>query len=60
MESIFNVSLAIGICCFMAAFAKDIKTKISELHYSNVKNERPSEIYKKICDIFEFHIDAKQ
>lgn len=60
MESIFNVSLAIGSCCFMGAFAKDIKTNLNELHNRNTKNELPSEFYKKFCDIIEFHVTAKQ
>lgn len=60
MESTFNLSLAIGICCFMAASANDIKAKINEIHSSNAQNEESTEFYKKVCGILKFHMTMKQ
>lgn len=55
-----NLCLAIGTCCFMIAFGKDIGAEMTELNHNAEKTTHRAELYKKICDISKFHVIAKQ
>lgn len=62
IQSICNVCSAIGPCCFMIAFAKDITAEMMKLDESATMNDHghPTRFYQKMCSILKFHANAKQ
>lgn len=56
-----NVCFPVGACCFLIAFADDIKDELHDLNeYNQTKDHRTKEFYSKFCHLIEFHSIAKQ
>lgn len=49
-----------GTCCFMTAFADDIKMEVIKLNKIHEKEKTAVELYERLCRIVDFHAAVKQ
>lgn len=54
------VCFPLGVCCFLMAFANDVKAELSALNEYNQLRENKFEMYKKFANAIEFHSIVKQ
>lgn len=60
IQAACNVSIPAAVCCIMIAFANDVKEEINELDKLNKMNKSGAEIYRKLCNVIQFHTIIKQ